>query len=109
MGVIGSSGKIISGGENMPKFLDHHPKMDMSKMSPQAIEQGKQMLEQIGKAIKAKKADSFGVTPNNVFMAANGESWCLTDAPNADAVIKSHQANGVKLSKSDIVEVNSLA
>lgn len=92
----------------MPKFMDHH-KMDMSKMPPEAVEQGKQMLEQIRKAIKAKKADSYGVTVSNVFVGAAGESWCLTDAPNADAVVKSHAANGVKLSKADVVEVNPLA
>jgi hypothetical protein len=82
--------------------------MDMEKMSPEAFKQGKQMLEQIRKGIQAKKADGFGVTVNNVFMGTNGESRCLTDAPNADAVVKSHGANGVRLSKADVVEVTPL-
>ncbi len=91
----------------MPRFLDHHAKMPA--MPPEAVEQGKKMLEQMKSDIKARKADQFNVTPVNVFMGANGESWCLTDAPNADAVIKAHAAKGSKLSLSDIVEVTSLA
>ncbi|MBI4284435.1 MAG: hypothetical protein HY670_00845 [Chloroflexi bacterium] len=90
----------------MPKFMDHHPKMP--PMPPEAQEKGKQMLQEMTKAIKAKKADPFGVTPISVFMATNGESWCLTEAPGVDAVIKSHEANGMKLAKSDICEVSSL-
>ncbi len=92
----------------MPKFIDHHPKMDMSKMSSEAIEQGKKMLEQLTKDIKAKKADRFGVTTLNVFIGVNGESWCFTEAPNADAVLKSHAANGQMLTREDVVEVNPL-
>ena len=90
----------------MPRFLDHHAKM--SQMPREAMEQGKKMLEQMKADIKAKKADRFGVTPINVFIGANGESWCLTDAPNVDAVIKSHEAKGAKLSRNDVVEVTTL-
>lgn len=90
----------------MPRFLDHHDKMP--PMPPEAMEQGKKMMEQMKADIKAKKADKFGVTPVNVFMGANGETWCLTDGPNADAVIKAHEAKGAKLTKKDIVEVTPL-
>ncbi len=90
----------------MPRFLDHHAKMPA--MPPEAMEQGKKMLEQLKGAIKAKKADRFGVTPVNVFMGANGESWCLTDSPSVDAVVKSHEANGAKLTRNDVFEVSPL-
>ena len=90
----------------MPKFLDHHGKMP--PMSPEMMQQGQQMMQQLAGAIKAKQADKFGVTPINVFMGVNGESWCMTEAPNAEAIIKSHAANGATLTKADIVEINSL-
>ena len=90
----------------MAKFIDYHA--PMGQMSPEAMEKGTQMLQQMAKDIKAKKADRFGVTPINVFMGTTGESWCLTEAPNVDAVLKSHEANGAKLSRKDVVEVTPL-
>ncbi|MBI4330324.1 MAG: DUF4242 domain-containing protein [Chloroflexi bacterium] len=84
----------------MPKFLDHHAKMP--QMPPEHMAQMKTNVQ-------GKKADKFGVTPLNVIMGTNGEAWCLSEAPNAEAVIKAHEAVGAKLSRSDIVEVNTLA
>ncbi len=91
----------------MPKFMDHHPKMP--PMPPEMMKQQQQRLQQIQAAIKAKQADKFGVTILNVIMAGNGEAWCLTEAANADAVVKSHAANGVQLQRSEVLEVNTLA
>lgn len=86
----------------MPKFIDHHSKMP--PMTPEV----RKVVQQIANDIKAKKADPFGVMPVNVYIGVDGEAWCLTDAPNADAVMKMHEANGMQLSKNDIIEVNSL-
>lgn len=90
----------------MPKFIDHHAKMP--QLPPEAMQQQMQMMEQMKADIKAKRPDQFGVTPVNVLMGVNGESWCLTEAPNADAVIKAHQAKGAILNRSDVIEVSSL-
>ena len=93
----------------MPKFIDHHPKMDMSKMPPEAVQKGQEMLKQLRSDILAKRADRFGMTTINVYLGSNGESWCITDAPSVDAVLKTHESNGVKLSRSDVTEVTPLA
>jgi len=83
----------------VPKFLDHHAKMP--ELPPGA-------MQQMQADIQGKKADQLGVTPLNVFMGTTGEAWCLTEAPNAGAVIKGHAAMGVSLAPADIVEVNTL-
>ncbi len=91
----------------MPKFMDHHPK-GQQPMSPEAMQQGMQMMQQMRADIQAGKSDEFGVKPLNVFMGADGESWCLTEAPNAHAVVKAHGAKGAQLTAADVVEVTSL-
>jgi hypothetical protein len=83
----------------MPKFIDYHA--SLPKMPPEAI---KDMTARV----KAGKADQFGVQPLNVFMDKDGRAYCLTEAPTADAVVKSQQANGVHLDRHDVGEVTSL-
>lgn len=92
----------------MPKFIDHHAKMDMSKLSPEMLEKGQHMIRQMRADIAARRADRFGVTPLNVYQSPTGESWCVTDAPSAEAVVKSHEANGYKLPRHEVVEVTPL-
>lgn len=76
----------------MAKFLDHHT---LPLMSP----------EQIKSTIGSKQADKFGVTMLNVFMA-HGEAWDYSEAPNAEAVVKSHEAMGIKISVKDVTKVS---
>jgi len=85
----------------MPKFLDHH---NMPATSP---EQRKVMLAQIKSMIDSKKPDSSGVIFLNVFMAP-GEAWGYSEAPNAEAIVKSHEAMGIKIKPGDIIEVTSV-
>ncbi len=82
----------------MPKFIDYHAKLPA--MPPEAVK-GMQAN------IKAGKADKFGVKPLNVYMGKNGEAFCMTEAASADDVCKSHEANGIKLSKGDVHEVTA--
>lgn len=82
----------------MPKFMDHHP---MPQLPPEAMQQMKAAAE-------AGQADPNGVTPLNIFVGANGTAFCYTEAPNAEAVIKSHAAQGLTLDRSQITQVNSL-
>ena len=82
----------------MPKFIDHH---EMSDVAPE-------MAAAIGERIKAGEADENGVTGLNVFLGKDGTAFCLSEAPDADAVIKAHQAYGFSLDSADVVEVQSV-
>jgi hypothetical protein len=80
----------------MPKYLDHH------KVVPPP-----QMVEETRKAIRAGVVGPGGVKGINGFIA-KGESWCLTEAPNAAAVHAYHEAIGIKMATGDVVEVTAL-
>jgi hypothetical protein len=82
----------------MPKFIDHH---EMSGVTPE-------MSESIGQRIKAGEPDENGVTGLNDFLGQDGTAYCLSEAPDADAVIKAHEAFGFSLERSDVVEVESV-
>ena len=82
----------------MPRFLDHHP------TTPMPPEMGPAISEKI----KSGKADEHGTVALNVIVGQD-ETWCLADAPNADAVHKGHEAIGIKLGAGDVVEVQTLA
>ena len=84
----------------MPKFIDYHAKMP--NLPPEAV-------KEMQTAIKSGKSDKFGVKPLNAFMAKSGSGWCMTEAPNADAVCKSHEAKGMKLGKGEVHEITTLA
>ncbi|MBI3455682.1 MAG: DUF4242 domain-containing protein [Candidatus Rokubacteria bacterium] len=79
--------------------LDDHP-----SMPPLPAEVAQEMTIRI----KAGKADEFGVRPLNVLVTTSGQGYCLTEAPDADAVVKAHQAKGFPLSHRDVAEVTSL-
>jgi hypothetical protein len=82
----------------MPQFIDHH---EMSDVSPE-------LTVGIAQKIKEGQADENGVTGLNVFLGKDGTAYCLSDAPDADAVVKAHEAFGFSLSRSDVVEVESV-
>lgn len=79
--------------------MDYHEKMP--QMPPQA-------MQQMAGDIKAGKADQFGTKPINVFVGKGGQGYCLCEAPNADAVMKSHQSKGFTMSHKDVIEVQTL-
>ena len=83
----------------MPKFIDYHA--TMPQMPPEAMQEMKTHIQ-------AGQPNQFGAKAINIFMGSGGQGYCLTEAPNADAVIKSHEANGVPLDRSNIIEVVSL-
>jgi hypothetical protein len=82
----------------MPKFIDHH---EMRDVAPE-------MAVGIAERIKAGEADESGVKGLNVFLGKDGTAYCLSEAPDADAVVKAHEAVGFELSRSDVVEVESV-
>ena len=83
----------------MARFLDHH------HMPPMSSEQLRKLTDQIKATIDSKKPDNFGVTQLNVFMGA-GEACGYSDAPNAEAVVKSHASLGIKITVNDVFQVS---
>ena len=79
----------------MPTFLDHHT---MPEPSPE-------MREGMASRLRAGAADEHGVTGLNVYLG-EGEAYCLTEAPDADAVVRSHESMGVPIRREDVVEVS---
>ena len=79
----------------MPKFLDYHAKAP--EMPPETV-QG------VISAINAGQADEFGVKPLNAVLTDSGEAYCYTEAPNADAVCKSHESHGIPLGRGEVKE-----
>ena len=83
----------------MPKFIDYHAKLP--PMPPE-------MAQQMQATIQAGKPDQFGVRALNAFFGADGQSYCLTEAPSAEAVCQSHQAMGMPQDKGNVVQVTSI-
>ena len=82
----------------MPKFLDVHP--TNADMPPEVV-------EGIIQKLKAGQPDENGTVALNVFVA-NNVTTCYAEAPNAEAVHKSHEAMGLKLGPGDVKEVQAL-
>jgi hypothetical protein len=82
----------------MPTFIDHH---EMRDVAPE-------VAEGIAARIEAGEEDEHGVKGLNVFLGKDGTAFCLSEAPDADAVVKAHEAVGFELSRSDVVEVESV-
>ena len=70
---------------------------------PMPPEMGQAIVEKI----KAGQKDDFGVVGLNVFVGEK-DTWCLTDAPNAEAVHKGHEAIGINMGPGDVAEINAL-
>ena len=67
----------------MARFIDQHP------MKPFKAEQLKELQKM--------KADEFGVTHHEIiFSEKENKIWCITDAPNKEAVRKHHEKVGIK-------------
>lgn len=54
---------------------------------------------------EARRADKFGAIGINAFFSKSGRR-CLTEAPNADAVHRSHVGYGIKMGKGYVTEVS---
>ena len=87
----------------MPMFLDRHE----GGLPPEMVAAVKQKAA-AGQAQKAAagQADEFGAKALNVYWS-DSETFCLSDAPNAEAVHKAHEAIGVTLGGGDVQQVES--
>lgn len=81
----------------MPRYIDSH----------KAVSMPPEQVQKLVADIKAGRSDQFGAKPINMF-TSKSETWCLAEAPSAEAVRKSHEALGLKLGPGDIVEVTTL-
>jgi hypothetical protein len=75
----------------VPQFLDHHPTAH-SALTEEAV-------EQLRNHIRDETPDDFGV---------NGQGYCISEAPNAEAVVKSHELMGYLIETTDVMEVANL-
>ena len=80
----------------MPKFIDHH-----AKLPPKTPEE----VEMMKAFVREGKPDAFGTKILEGYFTATGGGYCVCEAPNADSVVKSHEAMGVPLDKSAVEEI----
>jgi hypothetical protein len=80
----------------MPKFIDFHSKMPA--MPAEAMDQVRNSLG---------KPDANGVKAINAFFTKDGQAYCISEAPNADAVCRAHEAKGLPLGKGDVHEIST--
>ena len=65
----------------MPTFIDHH---DMSDLAPEVAAAS-------ASGSRPAQADENGVKGLNVFLGKDGTAFCLSEAPDAEAVVNAHQ------------------
>ena len=67
------------------------------------------MVPAIKQKVASGEADpQFGAKALNVYWS-DSETYCLSEAPSAEAVHKAHEAIGVKLAGGDVQQVQSAA
>jgi Protein of unknown function (DUF4242) len=81
----------------MPLFMDYHADL---KLPEEAV-------AQIADDAHNERADEFGVRQVELYHNADGQVYCLLDAPDEEAVRAHHAALGVPCG--DVHKVNSLA
>ena len=82
----------------MARFIDQHP--TNPNLPPEIVTLIKQRL-------RRGDPDEFGDTGINVFIGSQ-RTYCYTEAPDAEAVRKSHAAMGIVLGPEDVAEVQVL-
>ena len=82
----------------MARFIDQHP---TNPGSPP------ELVTVVKRRLLSGAADRFGARGISVFMGKR-ETYCYSEAPDADAVLKSHAAMGITLAPEDVSEVQVL-
>ena len=82
----------------MPTYLDHHTMPALSE----------EMKQGMAERIRSGQPDENGAKALNVYLA-DGEAYCLSEAPSAEAVVLAHRAAGVSLRPEDVREVTAIA
>jgi hypothetical protein len=82
----------------MPRFLDHHA--TNPNLPPEVVTVIRQRLV-------SGERDEFGERGINVYIGSR-DTYCYTDAPDAEAVRKSHAVLGIILAPENVQEVQPL-
>ncbi len=82
----------------MPTFMDHHK---VTGPTPPA------MLKQIADGIKAGKADPKTKVKPLYYIESKTDGYCVSEAPNAQAVHTFHEGMGIKMGAGDVAEVKT--
>jgi len=69
----------------MPRFMDFHDNLGLPG----------EAIAQITDDVRRQRADEFGVRQAELYHNAEGQVYCLLEAPDEDAVRKHHAALGV--------------
>jgi hypothetical protein len=82
----------------MPTYIDHHDRFELTP----------EMERAFAERIRSGEADANGVKGINMFLANDGGAYCLLEAPDEDAVVRTHAAGGTRIDRRDVVEVRAL-
>jgi hypothetical protein len=82
----------------MPRFIDRHP----TNPNPPP-----ELTVLIRQRLSSGGVDEFGERTVNVFLGMK-RTYCVSEAPDAEAVRKAHAAQGIALRLEDIEEVQVL-
>ena len=80
----------------MPPYIDFHAKMP--SMPPEALNE---LRKQVG------KVGPQGVTSVAAYFTKDGQAYCLSEAPDADAVCRAHETKGLTIKKGDVHEITA--
>jgi hypothetical protein len=67
-----------------------------------------EMVQQIQDRISSGAKDEFDAIAVDVLAGNDGTAFCITDAPDASAVVNSHVSKGVPMSEHDVHQVVSM-
>jgi hypothetical protein len=82
----------------MPTYIDHHDKMELTP----------EMEQVFAERLRSGRTDENGVKGINLFLTKDGGAFCLLEAPDAEAVVRTHADGGTKIHEGDVVEVRAL-
>jgi hypothetical protein len=82
----------------MPTFIDHHERMELTPEMEQAF----------AERLRSGHRDEHGVKGINFFVTKDGGAYCLLEAPDREAVVRTHADGGTEIRADDVVEVRAL-
>jgi hypothetical protein len=82
----------------VPTYIDHHEKFEVTPELEQAF----------AERLRSGQPDENGVKGINMFLTKDGGAYCLLEAPDEDAVVRTHANGGTEIRRGDVVEVRLL-
>jgi hypothetical protein len=85
----------------VPLFIDYHEEKVVWSARYKDDEMGP-LMKQVINDIRAGVVDDAGVRCINILILQDGHGACITEAPSADAVLKSHEQRGMPITLGEI-------